>query len=103
MFWIWPLKAWFELSIQKKGRDKTNHDRFVVLVRDITKRKKAEEALRESEVKFRAAFDQTGAGMGMATLDGTLIKVNDAYCRMLGYERGEIIGKKTVAFPTPMT
>ncbi len=94
-------RRWFELSIQKKGRDKTNHDRFIVLVRDITKRKKAEEALRESEVKFRAAFDQTGAGMGMATLDGTLIEVNDAYCRMLGYERGEIIGKKTVAFTHP--
>jgi len=48
-------RQWFELSIQKKGRDKTNHDRFVVLVRDITKRKKAEEAVRESEVMFRAA------------------------------------------------
>jgi len=94
-------RQWFELSIEKKGKDKTNRDRFVVLVRDITKRKKAEEALRESEVRFRTAFDQAGSGMGMATLDGTLIKVNDAYCRMLGYKREEMVGRKTVAFTHP--
>jgi len=94
-------KQWFELAIEKKGRVQATRDRFVVLVRDITKRKIAEEALRESEVKFRAAFDQAGSGMGMATLDGTLIKVNDAFCRMLGYKEEELIGKTTVAFTHP--
>ncbi len=45
--------AWFELSVAVKGDLEGPDMRFIVLVRDITKRRQAEEALRESESRFR--------------------------------------------------
>lgn len=44
--------SWFELSIAAKGNPRTSEGRLVVLVRDITARRKAEAALRESEERF---------------------------------------------------
>jgi len=68
---------------------------------DITERKRAEDALRESEVRFRTAFDKAATGMVMVSLDGTLLKANAAFCRMLGYSRGEMVGKRVVDITHP--
>lgn len=70
------------------------------VIMDITRRKEAEEALSRSEFKFRRIIE--GAGEGYLLLDGSLIikEVNDAYCRMLGYEREELVGKRPHDFAT---
>ncbi len=61
------------------------------IARDMTERKKGEEALRQSEEKFRAVFEQAAIGMGRVNFtDARWIDVNDAFCRMLGYSRQEI-------------
>jgi PAS domain S-box-containing protein len=65
------------------------------LIQDITDRKVAEEAVRESEAKFRAVFDSAGIGIAITALDGTLLECNPALERMLGYERGELQGKSS--------
>ncbi len=67
---------------------------------DISSRKKVEEALAQSEFKFRRTIE--GAGEGYLLLDGDLVimEVNDAYCRMLGYEREELLGKRPSDFAT---
>jgi PAS domain S-box-containing protein len=57
---------------------------------DITERKRAEEALRESEEKFRRIFDEGPLGMAMAGKDFRFIRVNTALCRMLGYTASEL-------------
>ncbi len=41
---------------------------------------------------FRLAFDHSPNGMAMADLDGRLVLVNEAFCRFLGYSRGELLG-----------
>ncbi|MBI5577853.1 MAG: PAS domain S-box protein [Deltaproteobacteria bacterium] len=61
--------------------------------RDITERKYAEEALRESEARFRTAFENTAVGMVLIGLDGVTIEANTAMAQMLGYTIQELVGK----------
>jgi PAS domain S-box-containing protein len=60
--------------------------------RNITERKQAEEALRESEERFRATFEQAAVGVSHVALDGSWIRVNQKLCDILGYPRGELLG-----------
>ena len=59
---------------------------------DITARKKAEAALRESEEKFKSAFRYASVGMVLSTIDGIIYQVNPAFCEMVGYRESEILG-----------
>jgi len=67
--------------------------RMLVLVRDISERKRAELAERESEIRFRTLFEQAQAGMSFAGLDGAIVSVNPAYCELLGYTADEMRGR----------
>jgi PAS domain S-box-containing protein len=60
---------------------------------DITERRQAEEALRESEERFRAIVRQATAGIVRKDMDGRLLFVNQAFCDMLGYSESELVGK----------
>ncbi|MDH5741020.1 MAG: PAS domain S-box protein, partial [Nitrospira sp.] len=60
---------------------------------DITERKKAEDALRESEQRFRAIYDQTYEFIGLLTPDGTLIDVNHTALAFRGLQRSDVVGK----------
>ena len=57
---------------------------------DITERKLAEDALRKSEEKFRRIVETAGEGFILMDEDLVILDVNDAYCRMLGYQPGRI-------------
>jgi two-component system, cell cycle sensor histidine kinase and response regulator CckA len=57
---------------------------------DITERKRAEEALRESEERYRAVFDNAAVGINLSDLEGRFIKVNSTSARMLGYTQEEL-------------
>jgi PAS domain S-box-containing protein len=62
------------------------------IVRDCTERRRAEEALRESEERYRAIVDNIEDGYFELDLAGNLTFFNDSVCRMLGYSRDELLG-----------
>jgi PAS domain S-box-containing protein len=58
--------------------------------RDITERKRTQDALRESEAKFRATFANATIGVATVDLAGRFVDVNPAYCRITGYTEAEL-------------
>lgn len=62
----------------------------VVQIQDITARKKAEQALKESEERFRSLFEKSAIGMVLAGRDARLSLVNNALCDFLGYSKEEL-------------
>ncbi len=57
---------------------------------DITTRKQAETALRDSEARFRSIFNNTSVGMALLDLDGCVLLANDADCQFLGYSAAQL-------------
>ncbi len=65
-------------------------------VQDITDRRRTDLALRDSEYKLRTLFTSMNEGLTQVDNDETLEFVNDRLCEITGYERDEMIGKKTL-------
>lgn len=63
------------------------------LIRDISRRVEAEQALRESEERFGNAFRHSPHGMAFVSPEGRWMKVNRALCEMLGYSEGDLLEK----------
>jgi PAS domain S-box-containing protein len=63
----------------------------VATVRDLTEFKKAERALKESEEKFRIAFDNAPSGMSLINSEGQYLDVNPMQCNMIGYTKEEVL------------
>lgn len=59
-------------------------------IRDITKRKRAEELLRVGELHFRSIFEQAAVGIAMCDLEGHFVRTNDRFRDLLGYTEGEL-------------
>jgi PAS domain S-box-containing protein len=65
----------------------------VINLHDITERKKAEEALRKSEIKYRHLVEDAHEGIFQSTAEGRHITVNQAFANILGYESPEEVVK----------
>ncbi len=69
--------------------------------RDITERKRAEEALRDREARYRYLFEHSQVANALVGLDGKIIDANEAAAKLYGYDKSEIIGKNLLEFFTP--
>lgn len=67
---------------------------IVALFRDVTERKQAEEATKDSEARFSATFENAAVGIANLGLDGTWLRINQQFCLMLGYDRDELLHRK---------
>jgi len=77
-----------ELAISEMEGDKGPI--FIGAIRDITERKKVERAMRESEERFRSAFETAPHGMALVSLNGEWLRVNRAIAELFGYDMAEI-------------
>ncbi len=67
--------------------------RLHATVRDITERKRADDALRESEERFAGAFEHAPIGMALVSPEGRWLKVNRRLCELLGYSAAELVAR----------
>ncbi|HXN91213.1 MAG TPA: PAS domain S-box protein [Candidatus Sulfotelmatobacter sp.] len=68
----------------------TRRNQLLTLVSDISNRRRAEAAERESETRFRTLFEQAQAGMAFTSLDGHITTVNPAFCDLVAYSDAEL-------------
>ncbi len=82
-----PYKNWYKIRIhpQRNG--------ISVYFQIATERKNAEEALRESEEKYRLIAETAAEGIYRVDANGEFTFVNKAYCETFGYKAGELLGK----------
>ncbi|WP_411863274.1 PAS domain S-box protein [Tolypothrix sp. PCC 7601] len=71
------------------------------IVQEISDRKQVEAALRESEEKFRRAFDDAAIGMALISPDGQFLQVNRSLCEMVGYSEAELLRLNSLEITHP--
>jgi PAS domain S-box-containing protein len=66
-------------------------DEVLIVIRDLTQRKQAEQALQENEQQFRQAFDDAPIGMALILITGEFRQVNRSLCEIVGYSEAELL------------
>jgi PAS domain S-box-containing protein len=69
--------------------------------RDITERRRAEEALRESEERFRTVFEKAALGITVTDAKGKILQTNPFFEQMLGYSSEDMVGRGFEQFTHP--
>ena len=87
---------WFSSTITYIGLGMGGKPQFGFIIEDISARKRADEQLRASEERFRALFHASPAAQAITGYErGEFLDANDAYCRLVGYARADLVGKTT--------
>lgn len=83
---------WMNVSIGTCYDSDGRPQYFIAMFEDISKRKAIEDALLQREAKYRTVLATTSEGFWLLDAQGQVLDVNDAYCRLSGYSRDELIG-----------
>ncbi|MGC4032954.1 MAG: PAS domain S-box protein [Tepidisphaeraceae bacterium] len=85
--WKWCHLRGLVIERTEEGGTK----RMIGTVQDIDRRRKAEQAQRESQEIFRNAFEESAIGMALVRPDGSLMRVNGQFCQITGYSEAELL------------
>ena len=86
-------KANYELEVRVNLRTKELEKSNAELLTEITQRKWANSALRESEQRFRTVFHTSPDAVNINKLNGEFIEINESFTVLTGYERSEVMGR----------
>jgi len=88
---------WINLTVSLVREISGEPKYFISVVEDITGRRRAEAALRQSEERFAKAFRSSPVAMAISRVsDRCFIETNASFCQMLGYGREEVIGRSVL-------
>ncbi|MBN2709261.1 MAG: PAS domain S-box protein [Calditrichaceae bacterium] len=73
-----------------------DQERIIAVVRDISDRKKAEEAIKESEERYRGIYENATLGIYRTSIKGDVLMANPALVHMLGYDSEEDLKKRKI-------
>ncbi|MBI1945256.1 MAG: PAS domain S-box protein [Deltaproteobacteria bacterium] len=79
----WEIRPWYDDHGAVGG--------LILFSEVLTEQKRAEEALRQSEARFRATFEQAAVGIAHVSPDGSWLRVNQKLCDIVGYTREELL------------
>ena len=82
--------VWTNLSLSLVRDENGEPDYAIVVVQDISDRKRIEEELRESQVRLQLTFEQAAVGIAQGELNGSQILFNQKYCDIVGYTPEEL-------------
>jgi two-component system cell cycle sensor histidine kinase/response regulator CckA len=87
-------KTVIEVEITSHAISVGGREAELILSHDVTEQRKSEETLRQSEDKFAKAFRSSPLPITISTeAEGRYIDVNDAFVKVMGYERQEVLGR----------
>ena len=86
--------VWAEERVQFLRDDEGTPIGLLGITRDITERRRAEEALRQSEEEYRTLVESSPDGVLCMDSRGRIIDCNEALCRLLKYDRNDLRGRK---------
>ncbi|MBF8260068.1 MAG: PAS sensor histidine kinase [Actinobacteria bacterium] len=85
------------LSATSEGDAEGNVVRSLAVIVDITDRKRMEERLRRSENRFATVFRASPVCISLSRFsDGDFLDINDAFLRLFGYDREEVVGSNSL-------
>ncbi|MBP7148476.1 MAG: response regulator [Acidobacteria bacterium] len=96
-----PRQRAFEITWVPLAENDGRRRAMVLIARDVTERRAAEEALRHSEARYRAIVEDQSELVCRALPDGTINFVNEAYCRVFNRQRSELIGQSFHSLVAP--
>lgn len=82
---------WGYLTVSLVRDEMGEHRSEIGIVEDITERKRTEAALRDSESRSRAIFEQAAVGIARTDLKGYFLQVNQRLCDLLGYAEANLL------------
>ena len=94
--------VWVLLSVSLVRDASGNPTYFVAQIQDITERKRAEAALRESEERFRRLSEATFEGIALHD-QGIILDANAHFAALFGYDLAEVIGRPALDFAAPVS
>ena len=83
--------VWHQYRIRRLFQEQGETREFQAVIQDITQRKRSENALRKSEERFRSYFELGLIGIAVTSPYKACLEVNDELCRILGYDRNELL------------